>query len=79
MYWTVGYSSFKLSPHVSFLKCQEYKTNILLLRAGHFTAITQGSIVQTMFHGVLMAIFPKEFHDPMNATSTELSKVQQGP
>lgn len=44
-----------------------------------FTAITQGSIVQTIFHGDLMAIFPKEFHDPMNAESTELSKVQQGP
>lgn len=50
--------------------------NVLLVRTGHLNAIPQGSIFQTVFHGVLMTVFPKEFHDPVSAESIESSKVK---
>lgn len=36
-------------------------------------------ISQTLFHGVLIAVFPKEFHDPINVENTELSKIKWDP
>lgn len=83
--WSFSYSFFPavsnffqaVSETCSFLKCKvECKMNILLLGIRGLKAIPQSSIFQTVFHEVLTVLFPEEFHGPINAEKTELSKVK---
>jgi hypothetical protein len=50
--------------------------SIFLLRTGSLKAIPWGSISHTVFCGVLITVFPNEFHDPVNVESTELTKLE---